>query len=136
MGYPLRPWVNRGLLLSVREMKTLQRQRPSAFDAESRGLPEAAWVFSWQQMDCSPSSLAKESLREGGARRRLARKMFLPVFSYLEQPSQGYQHYHPGGGSGFFLLGNSRVPIVLCNTYSPGIKCVYSEVYCICRARP
>jgi hypothetical protein len=28
------------------EMKMLQWQRLSAFDAESRGLPEAAWVFS------------------------------------------------------------------------------------------
>jgi hypothetical protein len=37
----------------------------TAFDAELRGLPEAAWVFSWRQMDCSPSCLAKESLREG-----------------------------------------------------------------------
>jgi hypothetical protein len=54
-----------GLLLSILEMKTLQRQRPSAFDVESRGLPEAAWVFSLRQMDCSPSSLAKVSLREG-----------------------------------------------------------------------
>jgi hypothetical protein len=38
-------------------------------------------------MDCSLASPAKVPLRKGAARRRLARKMLLPVFPHLQQLS-------------------------------------------------
>jgi hypothetical protein len=90
MGYPLRPLVNRGLLLSVREMQ--MRQRPSALNTESEACPR------WRGCSVSGRWTARHRpcqgvLEGGGARRRLERKMFFPVFPYLEQPSQGYQRY-------------------------------------------
>jgi hypothetical protein len=90
--------------LSVREMKTLQRQRPFAFNAESRGLPEAAWVFSWRQMDCLPSSPAKASLREGVQEEDFPGRCSSQVFPYLEQPSKGYERYMVVTGFSYFVM--------------------------------
>jgi hypothetical protein len=54
-----------GLPLSICVMKAPQRLQLSALCVESRGLPEAAWAFSRQQMDYLPSPPTKVSLGEG-----------------------------------------------------------------------
>jgi hypothetical protein len=41
---------------------------------------------------------------EGGATRRFTRKMPLPVFPHLKQPSPGLKCYHPCGGNGFLYF--------------------------------